>query len=1078
MKRASGRFAFVPTLLLLLTESLVPGSLPAQPGAWDPGFYRSSVFDGVVFGVAVQPDAKVLVGGTFTSVTGVPRNGIARVNGNGSLDPAFDPGLGVEGQNAGVYALALYTSGTNAGKMVIAGSFATFNRVARSSLARLNADGSLDPSFAPGTGIEDGVVYAVAIQPDGKVVVGGSFIGVQGAARPGIARFNADGTLDATFNPGTGTGGGETNAVYAVAVQPDGKLVIGGNFTAYAGVGRNSIARLTSTGTLDSVSAFDPGTGAEDGSVYALALQTDGSILMAGDFGTVQGAARDGVARLNSDGSLDATFAPDSGGGNAITVWAVAPVAGSQVLVAGEFTVMANEPCDGIARLDAQGDQDPAFTNSLPDGVRFNVDHGEYVLTLAVQTDGSVVAGGTFELVNNFYRPALCRLGTDGNVDPVFNQESGTFDAVLATALQPDGKLLLGGQFTLANGAARRGLARLTADGLLDGSFDPGAGVIGRVFALAAYTNGPNLGQTLLGGAFTSVGGVAASGLARVNTNGAVDTNFSTIVLSNDVEALGLQGDGKIVLGGTFTNINGTARPGVARLNADGTLDGGFDPGGSAVGGGVFSLALQTNGFVVIGGAFTNCDGTPRNGIARLDSHGALDGSFDPGSGLAGGAVRALAVQPDGKILAGGNFTSARRVPRGGLARFNTDGSLDGGFTPGDGVGDGEIRSLAVQTNGQILIGGSFTNFNHVACGGLARLNADGSFDYGFDPGSGLGYVGQVRAKAYSLTLQPDGKVIVGGAFVTVDGVGTATSGDIVRLLGGAAAPAPPRLRWWPTDQTALSGDTVSLSVQASGSKPLRYQWSFNGGALPGQTNALLQLSSVTTNQAGAYSVVVTNAFGAVTSPPVSLQVVVTVPLGQALDAPWLSWTTGGDRNWYGQMLVTHDGAAAAQSGPITDSQQTYLTATVTGPGRVTFWWKVSSEAGYDLLDFSINNSTLAEISGEVGWEPHTFPVPAGTATLTWVYSKDPSNSAGQDAGWVDQVSYVQAAALTAGLLADGRLQLTAQVSPGQPIEIQASTNLITWATIETLTNGGATVEFVDDAATNFPARFYRTLTP
>lgn len=1078
MKNTPGRCAPFPTILILVASFCAAAALRAQPGAWDPAFYRTSVFDGTVFGVAVQPDGRVLVGGAFTSVTGVPRRGIARVNRSASLDPTFDPGLGVEGKNAGVYALALYSDGTNAGKVVIVGSFTNVNRVARFGVARLNPDGSLDPSFSPGTGIEDGDVYAVAIQADDKVVVGGSFISVQGAVRPGLARFNADGSLDSTFRPGTGTGGGETNAVDVVAVQPDGKIVIGGSFTTFRGVARAGIARLTSTGTLDLTSAFDPGTGAEDGSVYALALQTDGGILMAGDFGTVQGQPRDGVARLNTDGSLDTVFAPSSGGGNAITVWAVAPVGSNQVLVAGEFTVMANEPCDGIARLNADGSQDAAFTNRFSDTVRFNVGNGEYVLTLALRDDGSVVAGGTFELVNNLYRPTLCQLTPDGDVDPVFNQESGTFDSVLATALQPDGKLVLGGQFTLANGASRRGLARLNADGLLDGSFDPGAGVVGRVFALAAYTNGPKLGQTLLGGAFTSVGGVAASGLARVNTNGVVDTNFSATILSNDVEAVVLQTDGKILIGGTFTNVNGAPRSGVARLNADGGLDGSFDPGRGIAGAGVHSLALQTNGFVVIGGAFTNFDGTPRNGLARLTTTGALDASFDPGSGVAGGPVRALTLQPDGGLLIGGGFATARGAPRSGVARFNPDGTLDAGFDPGAGIGDGEIRALALQTNGQIFIGGSFTNFNRLPCGGLARLNADGSFDYGFDPGSGLAYVGQVRAKAYSLTLQPDGQVVVGGAFLTINGVGSMTAGNIARLVGGAAVPTPPRLTWWPTDITALSGDTVSLSVQAAGSKPLSYQWLFNSGAVSGQTNALLQLNSVTTNQAGAYAVLVTNAVGAVTSPPVALKVIVTVQLGPALNAPWLSWTTGGDRSWYGETTVTHDGVAAAQSGPITDNQQTYLTTTVPGPGRVTFWWKVSSEAGFDLLDFSINNSGQAEISGEADWAQLTLPVPAGPATLSWVYSKDPNNAAGLDAGWVDQVSYVQAPTLTAGTLPDGRLQLSVQASPDQSVAIQASTNLTDWATIEVVTNSGAGVRFTDDAATNFNRRFYRTLTP
>src|SRR5262245_22016290 len=118
-------------LILAVCQFLFGGAsfARAQPGTLDPDFYRYSVFDGVVYSLAMQLDGKVIVGGAFNNVTGVPRNGMARVNRNGSLDSTFHPGLGVEGNSAGVYALTLYTNGTNAGKIIIAGSFTTFNRV-------------------------------------------------------------------------------------------------------------------------------------------------------------------------------------------------------------------------------------------------------------------------------------------------------------------------------------------------------------------------------------------------------------------------------------------------------------------------------------------------------------------------------------------------------------------------------------------------------------------------------------------------------------------------------------------------------------------------------------------------------------------------------------------------------------------------------------------------------------------------------------------------------------------------------------------------------------------------------------
>ncbi|PYI82501.1 MAG: hypothetical protein DME26_17445, partial [Verrucomicrobia bacterium] len=310
----------------------------------------------------------------------------------------------MEGNDGGVYAMAVYTNGTHIGKVIIAGSFTNFNRVARFGIARLHPGGGLDTSFNPGTGIEDGTVYALAIQDDGKIVVGGTFTTVQGAPRSGIARLNLNGMLDINFRPGTGANG----PVYAVAVQPDDKIVVGGAFTEMRGATRNGIARLTSEGSLDALTSFNPGNGAEGGVVNVLALQPDGKILLGGDFTAVGGVPREGLARLQANGRLDPAFATDSSAANLI--WAIASLADGKVLVAGEFTTIGNESRDGIARLDANGRVDATFDP----GLGLNVDHGEHVLAMAVQTNGSVVIGGTFEEVNNFYRPGLARLDITG----------------------------------------------------------------------------------------------------------------------------------------------------------------------------------------------------------------------------------------------------------------------------------------------------------------------------------------------------------------------------------------------------------------------------------------------------------------------------------------------------------------------------------------------------------------------------------------------------------------------------------------------------------------------------------------
>ena len=175
---------------------------------------------------------------------------------------------------------------------------------------------------------------------------------------------------------------------------------------------------------------------------------------------------------------------------------------------------------------------------------------------------------------------------------------------------------------------------------------------------------------------------MSRKGIARLNSDGGLDTGFNPGSGANsNVEYLALQSDGKVLIGGAFTNFNRTARIRIARLNGDGSLDAGFDAGLGA-NDSVFSVAVQSDGKVLIGGWFTNVNGTTRNFVARLNSDGTLDASFDPG---ANNTVYSVAVQSDGKILIGGDFSMVKGTSRNRITRLNSDGSLDGGFNPDRG---------------------------------------------------------------------------------------------------------------------------------------------------------------------------------------------------------------------------------------------------------------------------------------------------------------------------------------------------------------------------------------------------------
>ena len=210
-----------------------------------------------------------------------------------------------------------------------------------------------------------------------------------------------------------------------------------------------------------------------------------------------------------------------------------------------------------------------------------------------------------------------------------------------------------------------------------------------------------------------------------------------------------------------------------------------------------------------------------------------------------------------------------------------------------------------------------------------------------------------------------------------------------------------------PPNRKVEAGGKTLLTVMAAGAPPLRYQWRFQESNLPEATNFWLRLSNLQPTNAGGYSVVVSNSSQAMTSKVAAVTVCLPPPpAGQALDAPSFVWANSGHAPWFSESNITHDGVAAAQSGAIGDLQQSRIQAVVTGPGGLSFWWKVSSEEWFDYVKFAINGQEKAAISGEKDWRLEHFAVPEGNNLLSWTYSKDSDSSAGLDAAWVDQVTY------------------------------------------------------------------------
>lgn len=357
----------------------------------------------------------------------------------GSVDTYFNPN---PGPSDVVSALAIQPSD---GRVVVGGEFASFNNIGRNRLARVNQDGTLDLNFDPGAGANN-TVSALALQDDEKVLIAGAFTRIGSTNRNHLARLTQIGQLDRTFDPGAGT----DNPIYALAVQLDGLILIGGEFTTYNGLSRRGVARVNKDGSLDS--HFNPGAGA-DGTVATLVLQDDGRILLGGDFTQFDSRPALGLARLNPDGSRDTNFNASMGGSSHPKVLSLVVQPDGRIVVAGSFTNVNGVARNRIARLNRDGSLDTRFDPGLGANA--------VVYAVGLQADGQLVLGGDFTLINGFEVARLARLGPNGAVNGGIDFGAGANDFVTTVRMQNDQSIVLAGAFTRVNGVDRRYLARL-----------------------------------------------------------------------------------------------------------------------------------------------------------------------------------------------------------------------------------------------------------------------------------------------------------------------------------------------------------------------------------------------------------------------------------------------------------------------------------------------------------------------------------------------------------------------------------------------------------------------------------------
>ncbi len=644
-------------------------------------------------------------------------------------------------------------------------------------LSQLSIAQSAQDGFDPNV---NGTVRALARLDDGKLLVGGDFSSVGGVFQTRLARLHPDGRRDSSFgNPITG------GSVWDIHIAPNGDVLIGGENLAVTDIAIpvGGLVRIKADGLIDL--DFDP---VSAGRVDAIIDDGTDGFYLGGTFTSVGGQPNAFFARINAQGS---SISGNLLGVNAPVHSLARDTSNGAIFIGGEFTQVGGLPVNRIVRL---------LSDNVRD-TRFVADINGSVLAMSLARNGDLLVGGEFTLVNGASRLNFVRLtarggintdyperGIDGRVRAVVERADGDIvvagdftrvsnrthkhiiqlddnttrsviiggmDAPVHALLLLEGDhLILAGEFADAGGLVRNRVARAEGHGGVDESLDTALnGVVTTVVRLASN-------QWLVGGDFSQFDGATRTRLALMDSQGEVISPLSgtTDAQLNGVPlAMAALPTGEIIIAGAFTSAYNAGAGFVIRVNGDASQRSSFANFAADANATVRALAVQPDGKILIGGDFSQVSGFSRPGIARLNANGTLDTTFN--ALLNGGAVvRAIALQRDGKVVIGGTFSSASGSLRNHLARVNgAGGVLDTTFDPNP---NGRVDTLLLQPDGDILVGGEFTTLGATSRVRVARINGDGSVDTGFNASLSSAAVARVSA----LALQADGRVLIGGS--------------------------------------------------------------------------------------------------------------------------------------------------------------------------------------------------------------------------------------------------------------------------------------------------------------------------
>ncbi|OWP64755.1 hypothetical protein CDA63_03070 [Hymenobacter amundsenii] len=635
--------------LLLLSENGVTRLRP--DGTLDPEFRAGGATFGSALVMHVQPDGRILVGGGFTQFRGRAVGRLVRLLSNGELDESFEAAGKGARDNGALLSLALQADG----KILAAGNFEPGPEQPHRALLRLLPDGRSDLSFAPQVS-PDALLSHVVVQPDGRLLVAAYNSTRPLSSSPQVlVRLTSTGQLDPTFQAADHFAPRLAIGQSLLLVQPDGRLLVGTGQQADL-PGRGNVVRLLADGRPDA-SWQTPYFGGFD-RPYGLQLLPNGQVLASGATFRLEASELPiGAALLGANGALDTSFAPKLQ--NPGEVGQMVAQADGQLLISGAFSEINGEPVRFLARIKADGGLDIPFSRAC----RLSSSRSASITArLALQPNGQLVVGGNFESVGGKASPSLVRLLLSGEPDPTF--VSGLkgevqFDCL---GLQADGSIVV-----------------------------VGAGLI----------SGPNSSATVV----------------RFQPNGQPDLTFSSPPGWWLGRGMVIQPDDRIVVAGYLPGPDGSAGASVLRrLMPNGAPDDTFAALDAAPGLSLFSVRRTTAGALLIGGQFRAIQGHSTINLARLRTDGSVDQSFSSNLTLPG--LEALSLQPDGKVLVGNGKLGLPSQ----LLRLRADGNPDPSFKEVSVLGI--VRCSLTLPNGAIVVGGSFSDVAGQPSGGLSRLLA------------------------------------------------------------------------------------------------------------------------------------------------------------------------------------------------------------------------------------------------------------------------------------------------------------------------------------------------------------------